>query len=937
MALQLIYTSAPRLLEAGRTGFGTVARHRAVSGLLAAAVERFSQFARLPGYDPRRVVHCHRVLTVGATQYRVLSCLRDAGSDYTGRTNHIAHHLIAEEREVQALAACGITPADVLLAAPWRESWNGGARFLDPADEIDLGALAAPSSQLWQEVTGNQRDAGLPWLPAAQKGCYLVLPPHVEALQLCHESLALKPAQAWNIAFTTCLEPNDDLADFRWIGVSSTSPLRPGGENAARLILDLLQPGSLPAPPEEEAPPAPVVPPPPDSPSRERLPAPHLRNAAKAGPGMGKEAGKMLPPLPSAVAALQPLSGQQMPGAWVPQERPKASSGAGAGRRKGPPLGLIVAAAVIVALLASAGVVMWLQSIDNQQKAESATLGQEIESLWKKHHLLLETTRGSLQAGAESADRLERDKARQLLAGCRADFNRMEAALSHPGVPPTATATAATMSDSEVGALLHAVGQWSAAASAVALLESWSAKAGPTAMTVNLEMWLERRAAAWQKCASQFTAARKMPETKDLPGALVLKLVEFLKADAKPAGRAAEWRVLLQRMEDGFKPLAGAEDVLAWVTGWVLLETPAAELKKVTELCAKLKERPNTPVWLKALAEDTRYKMEMAKAPSGGGLAKPTMPVAETAPVKEVSVDSSEAAHPIYLYFSGQEERVARMAVPAMAGNGPLKLRVGGVMDAFDALKLWDSLQGSYRMKMMRPELGEITVEGQQMTLPVQPRGCRVVARTADDKTVLFEARVAAEGTEVLQFEKTPTYRLSDPLQAIQTLGVGPLLQRLQFVQHPGAGFSLVSKEARKQCFHVQPGVGLAPCQIVPATAPAASTLGGQNWHWQQLKKEIDTLGAEVRKLEEDIKALEGQNLAKLVKDERLHDLRLKKAEKESIMQAKAGELQAAEAASKLPPPPPVRLTAGRYDLQIEVKDKPPTRVCEIEVSAPKS
>jgi len=30
MAWQLIYTSAPRLLEAGRSGFGTVARHRAI-------------------------------------------------------------------------------------------------------------------------------------------------------------------------------------------------------------------------------------------------------------------------------------------------------------------------------------------------------------------------------------------------------------------------------------------------------------------------------------------------------------------------------------------------------------------------------------------------------------------------------------------------------------------------------------------------------------------------------------------------------------------------------------------------------------------------------------------------------------------------------------------------------------------------------------------
>jgi hypothetical protein len=50
MAWQLIYTSAPRLLEAGRSGFGTVARHRQIGPLLVSACERASQFARLPDW-----------------------------------------------------------------------------------------------------------------------------------------------------------------------------------------------------------------------------------------------------------------------------------------------------------------------------------------------------------------------------------------------------------------------------------------------------------------------------------------------------------------------------------------------------------------------------------------------------------------------------------------------------------------------------------------------------------------------------------------------------------------------------------------------------------------------------------------------------------------------------------------------------------------------
>ncbi len=44
--LQLIYTSAPRLLEAGKTGFGTVARSRQLPQFLITYLERISTYDR---------------------------------------------------------------------------------------------------------------------------------------------------------------------------------------------------------------------------------------------------------------------------------------------------------------------------------------------------------------------------------------------------------------------------------------------------------------------------------------------------------------------------------------------------------------------------------------------------------------------------------------------------------------------------------------------------------------------------------------------------------------------------------------------------------------------------------------------------------------------------------------------------------------------------
>ena len=265
MAWQLVYTSAAKLLEAGRTGFGTVARHRSVNGLLATSVERLSQFARLPGHDPKRVVYCHRIINVGGSDYHVLSCLRDAGSDYTGRTNHIAHHLVAESGEIERLieAGTGITPGDVLRAMSWRSEWTESARYFDDTEEINLEALKSSKGEAWRSLSGNAEHARLPWADTAQRGCYFVTPSELDLLPLISESLDEEIAEAWQTTFTTNLEPNDDVADFKWIGLPVASPLRSMAEASARPIFDLTSPATLPSPPPaRSAAPVDVVPPP---------------------------------------------------------------------------------------------------------------------------------------------------------------------------------------------------------------------------------------------------------------------------------------------------------------------------------------------------------------------------------------------------------------------------------------------------------------------------------------------------------------------------------------------------------------------------------------------------------------------------------------------------------------------------------------------------
>lgn len=250
MAWQLIYTSAPRLLEAGRSGFGSVARHRAIPPLLVAALERISQFSRLPGLDAERVIYAYRVIAAGGGRFHVLSCIRDAGADYTGRTNHVAHHLIAEPREIAALGANGASPADVLLAVPWCEAWNDSPRWLEPMEEFPLSSVVSQTTAdhaWWASVTGDATHAWLLARGEASRSANLLTPPGCDLRPLFAESLRLTPERLWQMPFTTALQPSDDPADFRWLGLEA------GCQDvvalpAQRPTLDLSAPGTLPVP-----------------------------------------------------------------------------------------------------------------------------------------------------------------------------------------------------------------------------------------------------------------------------------------------------------------------------------------------------------------------------------------------------------------------------------------------------------------------------------------------------------------------------------------------------------------------------------------------------------------------------------------------------------------------------------------------------------------
>ena len=197
MPEQLIFTSAPRGLQAGRSGYCTVARSHDLQEGLIYPLEQASTYTHLvlPGQEAsvrNPTIQLYRKLKFAGTEYRILSQIIDTGADHTGRSNYLAHHLIFDS-DWQGLPS----PASILR---WwngwkKDPWVDAPRYLDAVSPEEFRAL------------GQSGD-----VPRATMNEYLAL--------------------GWESTFTTFLQSNDSQNDFTWMGTREEP-------NAASRIADL--------------------------------------------------------------------------------------------------------------------------------------------------------------------------------------------------------------------------------------------------------------------------------------------------------------------------------------------------------------------------------------------------------------------------------------------------------------------------------------------------------------------------------------------------------------------------------------------------------------------------------------------------------------------------------------------------------------------------
>ena len=224
MPQQLIYTSAPRGVDVGRSGYCTVARTSTMGESLVQRLEQFSYYERLSehGGKEERTVFIFRNIDIRGKAYYVLSRIKDAPADYTGRTNFIAHHLVFTPDEVANMP----TPA-VLLNHwhGWKDHWEQEPTLFEKESWEQLEELKKrthlPAKRWLSETADAGRAGGLLGLNAGVFTASDLFPALI--LELLSESVELLQLEgrnwrslAWHRTFSVGCQPQDNPADFSW-------------------------------------------------------------------------------------------------------------------------------------------------------------------------------------------------------------------------------------------------------------------------------------------------------------------------------------------------------------------------------------------------------------------------------------------------------------------------------------------------------------------------------------------------------------------------------------------------------------------------------------------------------------------------------------------------------------------------------------------------
>ncbi|MBR0237360.1 MAG: cell envelope integrity protein TolA [Thermoguttaceae bacterium] len=253
MAQELIYTSFPKGVKPGVSGFCTVAASPDLAPNMISRLEGLSGYRHLymPGtpeadYNPANWSHV--VINVGNAESHVVYRVADAGLDYTGRSNKLAHFIVLDKSE---LVPCGpaamlTTPGLIDLAF---DEQVGTRPFTRP---IPRQLASARPCMAWGQAAGDPGWAG-ELAKTAWTGKYacIVYKPGMNVLALIKEAMALLPPdRRWKTTFSTYYSKLPTGIDCQWRCVVAGTPeaAQAIAEVGSGLVIDLSNGTLAPAP-----------------------------------------------------------------------------------------------------------------------------------------------------------------------------------------------------------------------------------------------------------------------------------------------------------------------------------------------------------------------------------------------------------------------------------------------------------------------------------------------------------------------------------------------------------------------------------------------------------------------------------------------------------------------------------------------------------------
>ncbi|QEF99548.1 hypothetical protein Mal15_36130 [Stieleria maiorica] len=230
MSTELLYTSAPQGLRHGSRGFCTVLTTAGMPINVIGKLEAISSYRHLFPPDSNRagenpVSFAHQRVNLGGQVVSVLSRIAAYGTDYTGRTNKIAHHVTIDPAEMPAAGPAWLISKGAIM----RSEWLGQCETPDSGPTIPRGDQPARICTAWKSVAGDSGWGGVVAEAIAQSDAtplWVIYPLNQQGrlLELIDESISLLPAaQRWHATFNTFAAniPPDVECKIRFVPVGT--------------------------------------------------------------------------------------------------------------------------------------------------------------------------------------------------------------------------------------------------------------------------------------------------------------------------------------------------------------------------------------------------------------------------------------------------------------------------------------------------------------------------------------------------------------------------------------------------------------------------------------------------------------------------------------------------------------------------------------------